>query len=67
MAEENREKILELRRKRNQLWREFCRLPKKGSFSGLRLTEQLDEVQRALDQLEENKRSARYYPEINLE
>lgn len=62
-----KEKIARLREKRDGLWKEFCRLPKKGSFSGLHVSEQLDKVQQELDKLEGNRRSKRYYPEINIE
>lgn len=62
-----KEEIEKLRRKRDELWEKFCRLPKKGSFSGLHVSEQLESVQQKLDKLESAKRSKRYYPNITIE
>jgi hypothetical protein len=61
------EKIVRLRKKRDKLWQEFCRLPRKESFSGLHISEQLNKVQQELDKLEGNKKSKRYYTEISIE
>lgn len=60
-------KIAKLRKKRDELWKNFCRMPRRESFSGLQMAEKLDKVQQELDKLEGAKRSKRYYPEINIE
>jgi len=62
-----KEKILRLQKKRDKLWKEFCRLPRKESFSGLHVSELLNKVQQELDKLEGSKKSKRYYTEINIE
>lgn len=59
--------ILELRKKRDELWAKFNRLEKKGSFSGLNIAQELDEIQNKLDNLEGDKPSERYYSRINWE
>lgn len=70
--EERREKrkerkIAKLRKKRDNLWKDFCRMPRRESFSGLHVAGQLDKVQQKLDKLEGDKRSKRYCAEINIE
>ena len=62
-----KEKIEKLQKRRDQLWEDFCRLSKKDSFSGLRISGELNAVQQKLDKLEGNKRSKRHYTEINIE
>ena len=67
--EENKKKrkIARLRKKRDELWKDFCRMPRRESFSGLYVAGQLEKVQQELDRLESNGRSKRYYPRINIE
>ncbi|MDP1688929.1 MAG: hypothetical protein Q8L47_02255 [bacterium] len=62
-----REKIVKLRNKRDVLWKKYCHLPRRDSFSALHISGQLNKVQQKLDKLEGDKRSKRYYPEINVE
>lgn len=62
-----KEKIAKLQEERDELWKKFRRLPKKGSFSGLRVSSELEKIQQELDKLEGDKRSKRYYPEISIE
>ena len=62
-----REKILKLRKKRNELWKKFCDLQKKGSFAGLSISGDLNRIQQKLDELEGSRPSKRYYTEINIE
>lgn len=62
-----KEKILKLRQKRDELWQSFCRMPRRESFSGLHVSDQLNKVQQELDILEGKKRSKRYYTKINIE
>lgn len=61
------DKIRRLRLKRDKLWQEFCRLPRKSSFSGLAVSAELEKAQLELDKLEGSKRSIRYRPEIDIE
>lgn len=61
------EKIAKLCKKRDKLWKSFCRMPRRESFSGLHVSEQLNKVQQQLDKLEGAKRSKRYYTEISIE
>lgn len=60
-------KIKKLRKKRDYCWQQFCRLPKRNSISGLAYYDELNKVQQQLDELEGNKRSKRYCPEIDIE
>jgi len=60
-------KILGLRKKRDDLWREFTSLPRRSSFSGIDVSGRLNKVQQELDKLEGDIRSKRYYTEINIE
>ena len=62
-----KEEVKRLQKRRDKLWEDFCRLPKKDSFSGLRISGELNAVQQKLDKLEGNKRSKRHYTEINIE
>jgi len=59
--------IARLQKKRDKLWSDFCRMPRRESFSGIYVAGELDKVQKKLDELEGNKRSKRYYPKINIE
>lgn len=59
--------IARLQKKRDELWSDFCRMPRRESYSGLHVAGKLDKVQKKLDELEGNKRSKRYYPKINIE
>ena len=67
MTDKLRRKIKILRKKRDDLRQEFCRLPRRNSFSGLGLSAQLDEVQEQLDSLEGKRRSKRYCAETDIE
>jgi len=60
-------KIARLQKKRDELWGNFCRMPRRESFSGIHVANQLEKVQQELDKLEGDKRSKRYYPQINIE
>lgn len=60
-------KIAGLRKRRDELWKDFCRMPRKESFSGIYVANQLEKVQQELDKLEGDKRSKRYYPQISIE
>lgn len=62
-----KEKIVKLRQQRDELWKSFCRMPRRESFSGIAVSDQLNKVQKELDKLEGNKRSKRYYTNINIE
>jgi len=62
-----KDKIAQLRKKRDELWRSFCRMPRRESFSGLSVSAQLNKVQQELDILEGAKRSKRYHTKINIE
>ena len=64
-TEKLKNKITYLRRKKENLWKDFCALPKKDSFSGLHLAEQLDKTQQELNELEGDKRSSRHYIDID--
>jgi hypothetical protein len=59
--------IARLQKKRDEFWRDFCRMPRRESFSGFYVAGQLDKVQQELDKLEGKKRSKRYRPQINIE
>ena len=59
--------IARLQKERDKLWSDFCRMPRRESFSGIHVAGQLEKVQQKLDKLEGNKRSKRYYPQINIE
>ena len=62
------EKLAKLRRERDEFWRAFSRLPKKGSFSAIHLSGKLNKIQQALDRLENGrKKSKRYYPEVKID
>lgn len=67
MARVKKETIAALRKKREQLWKRFCKVPKKGSFSGLEISRELEEIQQKLDKLEGNRKSKRYYPRIRID
>jgi len=67
MANRLKRQIHRLQKERDQLWQEFCCLPKRSSFSGLFLAGRLEKVQNELDELEGDEISARYYPEITIE
>jgi len=56
-----------LRAKRDKLWKEFNRMPRRSSFSGIHVANQLDAVQKKLDKLEGDKPSKRYHAEITVE
>lgn len=56
----------QLRRERDKLWRNFCRMPRRSSFSGLHVASELERVQRELDR-RERIRTKRYYPEMTIE
>jgi hypothetical protein len=56
-----------LRKKRDELWKRFCSLPRKESFSGLYISGELEKVQQELDRLEGSKPSKRYRMVINIE
>jgi hypothetical protein len=60
-------KIAKLQKKRDELWKDFCRMPRRESFSGMYVAGQLEKVQQELDKLEGAKRSKRYYPKISIE
>lgn len=60
-------KIEKLQKERDRLWKDFWRMPRRESFSGLHVAGKLDKVQRELDKLEGDKRSKRYRAEINIE
>ena len=62
-----RETLGRLRKKRDNLWKEFCSLPKKGSFSGLYISGELEKVQQRLDRLEGDRPSKRYYAVVNID
>ncbi len=62
-----KEKIVKLRKQRDELWKLFCGLPKKDSFSGIGIGGRLNEVQQELDKLEGSRKSKRYYTEINID
>ena len=59
--------IARLQKERDKLWSDFCRMPRRESFSGMHVAGQLEKVQQKLDKLEGNKRSKRYHPQINIE
>lgn len=59
--------IARLQKERDKLWSDFCRMPRRESFLGIHVAGQLEKVQQNLDKLEGNKRSKRYYPQINIE
>lgn len=59
--------VARLQKKRNELWRDFCRMPRRESFSGIHVAGQLEKVQQELDKLEGKNRSKRYYPRISIE
>ena len=66
--EERKErKIARLQKKRDKLWKDFCRMPRRESFSGMHVAGQLDKVEQELDRLEGDKPSKRYYPRIDIE
>ena len=65
--EKKRKKIEKLQKKRDELWKDFCRMPRRESFSGIHVAGQLEKVQQELDKLEGNKPSKRYYPKISIE
>ena len=65
--EKKERKIARLREKRDKLWKDFCRMPRRESLSGIYVAGQLDKIEQELDKLEGNRRSKRYYPEINIE
>ena len=60
-------RIVILCNRRDALWKDFCHMPRRESFSGLHVAGQLEKVQQELDKLEGKKRSKRYYPQINIE
>jgi vacuolar-type H+-ATPase subunit D/Vma8 len=60
-------KIKILKEKRDLLWKYFCQIPKKGSFSGLAIGQKLENVQNELDILEGENKSERYYPKIRID
>lgn len=57
--------ICSLRIKRDVLWDTWKKLPVKDSFSGLAVSDKLNEVQEKLDKLGDE--SERYYTKINME
>ena len=59
--------IKRLRKERDRLWKEFNRLPRRSSFSGLSLSKKLDTLQQVLDKLEGDRPSKRYEWTINVE
>jgi len=67
MVDGLKRRIHRLQKERDQLWQEFCRLPKRSSFSGLFIAGRLEKVQNELDELEGDEISVRYYPEITIE
>jgi hypothetical protein len=62
-----KQKIVKLRKKRDEFWKDFCRMARRDSFSGIHIAGQLEKIQQELDKLEGSRRSKRYYPEINIE
>jgi len=60
-------RIKRLRKDRDRLWKEFCRLPRRSSFSGLAVSGELNKVQQELERLEGKRKSKRYYTEIDIE
>ena len=56
-----------LRSERDSLWSDFCRMPRRESFSGLHVAGELDRCQRCLDLLEGNERTRRHVAEISIE
>lgn len=67
VVQQREKRIAKLRAKRDVLWRSFCRMPRRESFSGLHVAQQLEKVQQELNKLEGKNRSKRYYPEITIE
>lgn len=65
--EKKKKKIEKLQKKRDELWKDFWRMPRRESFSGIYVAEQLEKIQQELDKLEGDKPSKRYYPKINFE
>ncbi len=65
--EKKKRKIARLQKKRDELWKDFCRMPRRESYSGIYVAGQLDKVEQELDKLEGDKQSKRYYPRINIE
>ena len=60
-------RITKLRRERDRLWRSFCKMPRRDSFSGLHVADEVERVQQELDKLEGKNKSKRYYPELSIE
>ncbi|TSC60219.1 MAG: hypothetical protein LiPW15_97 [Parcubacteria group bacterium LiPW_15] len=60
-------RVLRLRKKRDEIWKAFLKLPKRGSFSGIHLANQLEKVQQQLDKLEGKRKSKRYLAEVHIE
>lgn len=58
-------KIGTLKAELNTAINTFYHLPKKGSFSGIHWADEIDRIQKELDQLED--KSKRIYPEVNIE
>ena len=44
-----KEKIAKLRNTRDKLWKSFCRMPRRESFSGLHVSEQINKIQQSLE------------------
>lgn len=61
------QKIEKLQKKRDELWKDFWRMPRRESFSGIHVAGQLEKVQQELDKLEGDKPSKRFYPKISIE
>lgn len=57
---------VQLRKERDNLWREFNRMARRESFSGLHVADKLEKVQQELDR-RERKPSKRYTCEISIE
>ena len=59
--------IERLRKQRDALWRDWNKLPRKESFSGIQIAARLNTVQAQLDDLEGSKPSKRYVTEMTFE
>ena len=64
-VETRKQEIARLQKEQAADWKAFQRLPKKGSFSGLAISERLEKTQQRLDKLGEE--GVRHYTEINIE
>jgi hypothetical protein len=65
MHKPNWEEIVKTRCMCNSAIKKFKALPKRGSFSGIHLSGEIDRLQKRLDEL--GDKGDRYYPEVTIE